>query len=80
MMSRKESVLTILAVIFGVCLIGFGAYLIGLAVWGYTSFPHEPQAALALILVAPLGALFLIGGGLLLLRAFRGPKKSRGNS
>lgn len=76
-MSRKESLLTFLAIVFGVCLTGFGAYIIGLVVWGYTRFHEE---AGALIVVAPIGALFLIGGVLLLLRAFSGTKKSRGDS
>lgn len=79
-MSRKEAVLTILAIVFGVCLTGGGACAIGLAVLIYISLQEVSGAVLASILLVPLGGLFLIGGVLLLLRAFRGPRKSRGNS
>jgi hypothetical protein len=65
--------LAILAAIFGVCLMAGGAYAIGLVVWGYTSFPDEPEAVSALFLFAPLGALAIIGGVLLLRRLLRRP-------
>jgi hypothetical protein len=48
-MSTKENVLAILAAILGVCLIGGGAYAIGLVVWVYIRFPDEPGKVLALI-------------------------------
>jgi ABC-type multidrug transport system fused ATPase/permease subunit len=76
-MSIREKILTILALILGICLTGFGAYVIGLVVWGYTRFHKEAGAS---IVVAPIAVLFLLGGVLLLLRAFRGPKKSGGDS
>jgi hypothetical protein len=78
--SRKDNVLTILAAIFGIGLTAGGACAIGLAVLIYISLQEVSGAVLASILLVPLGGLFLIGGVLLLLRAFRGPRKSRGNS
>jgi hypothetical protein len=74
-MQKKESLLTIFAIVFGVCLTGAGAWAIFLSVWGYTSNPDESGAVLSLILFVP-GVLFLLGGFLLLLRAYRGPRKS----
>jgi hypothetical protein len=71
-MSTKETLLTILAVTFGVCLMGAGAWAIFLAVWGYTSHPDEPGAVLSLMLFIP-GVLFLIGGVLLLRRLLSRP-------
>jgi hypothetical protein len=77
--SRKEAVLTILAIVFGVSLTGIGAYLIFLAIWGYTKLGFEAQVRFFAFMFAVFGALFLIGGILLVLMAFRRPKKSRGN-
>jgi len=78
--SRKESVLTILAVTFGIGLTAGGAWAIFMAVWLYTKLGFEAQARFFAFMFVVLAVFFLFGGVLLLLRAFRGPKKSRGNS
>jgi len=78
--SGKESVLTILAAIFGVCLVGGGAWAIFMAVWLYTDVGFEAQARFFAFVFVVLAVFFLIGGVLLLIRVYRGPKKSRGDS
>ena len=75
-MSMKETLLAILAVTFGVSLMGAGAYAIGLAVQVYTKFPDEPVTPFASFVYGILGVAALFGGALLLIRAYRGPKKS----
>ncbi|MBM3157135.1 MAG: hypothetical protein FJ004_07590 [Chloroflexi bacterium] len=75
----KRKILPILAVIFGVSLTGIGTYLIFLAVWDFAKFGFDPERVLA-FMFSVFGGLFLIGGVLLLLMAFRGPRKSREDS
>jgi len=77
--SRKEAALTILAVIFGVCLTGIGSYSIFMAVWLYTDLGFEAQARFFAFMFSVFGALFLIGGILLMLMAFRGHRKNGGD-
>ena len=72
-MSTKETVLTILAVVLGVCLTGGGVYAIGLAVQVYMKFPDEPVTSDICVISGTLGVLALIGGVLLLRRLLKRP-------